>query len=707
MKTTLVRFFRIAVAALAATVLAGPLPARALPAICFVDVDATGAENGKTWTDAWTNLHPALSATGCEEIWVAEGVYVPSTTVAGTTYLIARQVGVYGGFDATEDQREERDWVQHVTILSGDMTGNDTNTDGNHIAETTADIQGTNIDGHVVTIRGNLEAITSATVLDGFTITAGDANEGGGMYLKADGGEQLSPSLSHLTFSGNRAVNGGGALYITAINYYAETLPALVDVTFHGNHGDYGGAVASYAFDAVSSPSLKNVTFSNNSADMFGGGFTSWATGEATASPVLANVTFFGNAAGTEGGGMAAICTFAGIDPTCEPMLLNVTFSGNTAVITGGGLLGGGNSADAQLMTLINVILWGNSAPTGGDLRNFSYLASVIGNSVIRGSGGSGASWDDDLGIDKGGNVDKDPMLAPLANNGGYTQTMALRPRSSAIDGGYDTTCEDIYVNKQDQRGIVRPQREHCDIGAYEADRYGIAGNAGAVGATLSYTDVVLKSVVSDSTGEYYFTVPPDWTGNVTPSKGEMVFSPDHREYTNLMEDQPDQDYEAVQQTPTIVEEFPADGSTTCRKPLVGVDLQLADLVRNDEGMLDVDAIALVLDGVDRTLSATIMHDSLVPASGANIVYNPPSNLSASLHHASFVYPSPSGLVTFNWSFTAAAGTCPTMASAQALAMNDQAPATAEALAAVVAPSPAATSSAALQSAYRRLMLKR
>ena len=55
------------------------------------------------------------------------------------------------------------------------------------------------------------------------------------------------------------------------------------------------------------------------------------------------------------------------------------------------------------------------------------------------------------------------PMLGPLANNGGQTQTMLPQAGSPAIDAGNDANCP-----ATDQRGVSRPQGVHCDIGAVE-----------------------------------------------------------------------------------------------------------------------------------------------------------------------------------------------------------------------------------------------
>jgi hypothetical protein len=66
-------------------------------------------------------------------------------------------------------------------------------------------------------------------------------------------------------------------------------------------------------------------------------------------------------------------------------------------------------------------------------------------------------------GVD-GNIIGSDPLLEPLADNGGSTQTMALDADSPAIDAGTNTGCP-----ATDQRGVARPQENSCDIGAYEA----------------------------------------------------------------------------------------------------------------------------------------------------------------------------------------------------------------------------------------------
>ena len=93
--------------------------------IIRVDAHATGSyENGTSWPNAYRSLQLGLSvAAAGDEIWVAEGLYKPDTpTGRGSTFSLIAGVGIYGGFggqDVGETLREQRDWRQYTTVLSG------------------------------------------------------------------------------------------------------------------------------------------------------------------------------------------------------------------------------------------------------------------------------------------------------------------------------------------------------------------------------------------------------------------------------------------------------------------------------------------------------------------------------------------------------------------------------------------------------------
>ncbi len=162
----------------------------------IIRVTPTGTGDGTTWAQAAgldDALYPggAVTASSGAELWLQAGVYTPdddgnSGTPPGqaATFGIPPGVALYGGFAGSESTRAARDPATNVTILSGDIDNNDTNTDGNTIAESPTDIQGTNA-YHVVTMQGGADV----AVLDGVTITAGDARgsgdaaHGGGVYM--------------------------------------------------------------------------------------------------------------------------------------------------------------------------------------------------------------------------------------------------------------------------------------------------------------------------------------------------------------------------------------------------------------------------------------------------------------------------------------------------------------------------------------------
>ena len=135
--------------------------------VVYVDEDANGTNDGSSWTNAYRELRDAISAVDpFTQIWVAEGTYVPTESVMneGAAFLLRNNVGIYGGFSGVETSLDQRDWVAHPTVLSGDVLGDDLpdfvqwedNTWSVVQADATAD---------------------HTAVLDGFTLTHGYAHE--------------------------------------------------------------------------------------------------------------------------------------------------------------------------------------------------------------------------------------------------------------------------------------------------------------------------------------------------------------------------------------------------------------------------------------------------------------------------------------------------------------------------------------------------
>lgn len=145
----------------------------------YVNKAATGANNGTSWANAYTDLQPAIdAATVGNEIWVAAGTYLPTKDHTGNSsptnprdknFHLDTDMKIYGGFAGTETLLSQRDPVANVTILSGDFNGNDVVTGSG----STLTFANNSENAYHVIITASL---TSAAILDGFTVKGSNAN---------------------------------------------------------------------------------------------------------------------------------------------------------------------------------------------------------------------------------------------------------------------------------------------------------------------------------------------------------------------------------------------------------------------------------------------------------------------------------------------------------------------------------------------------
>jgi hypothetical protein len=424
--------------------LVGTLPAQTgnAQSVLYVQADAAGAGDGSSWADAYSDLQEALAvAVPGNDIWVAAGTYLPSATSArDATFQLKSGVGLYGGFVGTELLHSERDPATNLTILSGDLKGNDPAA----IASTDLLSESKRSDNsfHVVTGSGADET----AVLDGFVITGGNANrsgntDGGGMINVETVTVSADPTLVNCTFYGNSANRNGGGIYnrlgdptitdcvfsenhgngapigqggggvhnergsLTLRNcwfggntsigggaglYNHNASPTVIDTTFDGNRvvgsgaGNGGGGIRNHSSDAT----IINCTFTGNSAVYGGGGIGN--TGNS--SPTVVNCIFTRNEAINRGvGGFGSW--------TGNPIVINCTFAENSAVSDSGGL----GHAGGSRTTVSNCIFWGNTANSDAQIAG----SSVVTYSCVQG------------GISGEGNMDTDPRFAD-PQNGDY-----------------------------------------------------------------------------------------------------------------------------------------------------------------------------------------------------------------------------------------------------------------------------------------------
>ncbi|MGH7967216.1 MAG: choice-of-anchor Q domain-containing protein, partial [Limisphaerales bacterium] len=192
---------------------------------------------------------------------------------------------------------------------------------------------------------------------------------------------------------------------------------------------------------------------------------------------------------GQGGGGPGGAGGLCRTNPAAPATLINTIVAGNL----GGPASVGGPYVDSH------------GAPGAADLQgSFTSLGHNLIGQADRSSGFTNGINGDLAGST---NAPLDPVLGPLADNGGPTSTMALLHGSPALDAGEDALLQPPYHLRQDQRGFPRKSGAHVDIGAFEFQSLGhdvhapLAGpalfgggfvnasNATAAGFRFSFTD--------------------------------------------------------------------------------------------------------------------------------------------------------------------------------------------------------------------------
>jgi CSLREA domain-containing protein len=322
-------------------------------------------------------------------------------------------------------------------------------------------VNSTVFSGNSANTGGGVYSIGSATITND-TFSGNNASVGGGMFVE-DGFLYLANS----SFVNNAGSAGGGGLAVI------NNLATVTGGTFSGNSAPQGGAIYSLKpFPSAASLQVINSSFSNNQAasnsdvNPVAGGAIFNLSGELT----VTNSAFSSNSAlasGTQPANGDAISN--NLDPSWTVSITNSTFSSNSTSSLKSPAVGAAIYNSGGTVNVTNATLSGNVGVgipgAGGGIYTENNATLVLKNNIIANNVGECVNAGGTVtgthnlimdgatacGLTNGSNgnlIGFDPLLRPLSNNGGPTQTFALGVGSPAIDAGTDVTTLNGEIDK-------------------------------------------------------------------------------------------------------------------------------------------------------------------------------------------------------------------------------------------------------------------
>jgi len=197
------RFYKSALTTTEITALYNEVPNQ--PRIVFVNQNASGANDGTSWANAYQDLRDAfVNVQTADQIWIAKGKYTRGGTNRNTSFgILGDYISVFGGFDGTEDAVFKRDWRKNETIISADIQNDGVATNNAYTAFL----------GPYAQLAA--DAIDTCYI-DGLIFQDGYANAtGSAKYGRFGGGTFIESYVNKITFNNciwrnNTGINGGG-----------------------------------------------------------------------------------------------------------------------------------------------------------------------------------------------------------------------------------------------------------------------------------------------------------------------------------------------------------------------------------------------------------------------------------------------------------------------------------------------------------------
>src|SRR6266545_4051431 len=307
------------------------------------------------------------------------------------------------------------------------------------------------------------------------------------------------------------------------------TISGLTITNGSASGGTYPNNSGGGIFNDHAALTVNNCALSGNSTSNKGGGILNWGA-------------LSGNSANQYGGGIYNDGTLTG---SATLTINNSTLSGNSAIDVGGGIYNSGTTCCSATLTINNSTLSGNSAFYGGITTRFSGPVTIADTILKTGAGANiynisstvislGYNLSNDGGVTNvnggtgdlnatGDQINTDPKLGPLQDNGGPTFTHELLTGSLAIDmGDPNFTPPPDY----DQRGPGYPRVVNggIDIGAFEVQS--TSSPTPTPTPTPTATPTTTATATATATATPTATIPPTPTPTSTPAYAAQVQQP-------------------------------------------------------------------------------------------------------------------------------------------------------------------------------------